>query len=217
VSRLLSKLRELERELNETHNLKRTYPEFPIEVKIPRYRGFRDSLCLFYQKKRGFRAWSPNHFTRASLVGAFVPCAVGAAGTETNLNPALRAGVRSSYWDVQVGNGGSPTLKTDTVLKGSQIFAANSGSSAVVDGPTAYQRQFSVVFNANVFPAGYVIREVGWFGRAIADATISGQSFSFNTVYLMSRFSVGDGDFTEYSPNVLLPLTVNLIYQWTLA
>jgi hypothetical protein len=218
VSVLLNKLKQLERELNETHNLKRTYPEFPIDVKIPPYRVFRDSLCLFYQKRYGFKAWSPNHFTRASLVGAFVPCAVRSTVTETNLTPSLRAGLNDmSYWDVQVGDGANATTKVDTILKGSTIFAANSGTSAVVDGPTAYQRQFSAVFNASVFPSGYTIREVGWFSKAVISTSISGQSFTQGTVYLMSRFSVGDGDFAAYSPNIALPLTVNLVYQWTLA
>jgi hypothetical protein len=57
---------------------------------------------------------------------------------------------------------------------------------------------------------------VGLFGKAMDNEEISGQSFSFGTVYLVSRFSVDDGDFSAYTPNRSLPLTVNLIYQWTL-
>jgi hypothetical protein len=216
VSVLLSKLKLLEKELNETHNLKRMYPEFPIEVKIPRYRGFRDSLCLFYQKKSGFVAWSPNHFTRASLVTSFVPMMRGGA----TMDPLIRdtggtTGV-VGFWDVRVGQGVGVTQKQDTALKDNTPIAANSGTSSRIDGATAYQRQFNAIFNANVFSAGYVIREVGLFSRAIVTETISGQSFSANTDYLVSRFSVDDGDFTAYTPNVTLPLTVNLIYQWSL-
>jgi hypothetical protein len=218
VSRLLSELRKLERELNETHNLKRTYPEFPIEVKIPKYRGFRDSLCFLYQKKCGFRVWSPNHFTRASLVSPFVPVQNPVVG---NLDPSIRAtggstSVNYSYWNVRVGNGSGATQKQDITLKSSSPIQANSGTSARVDGATAYQRQFSAVFNAGVIPSGYVIREVGLFCHALVTETISGQSFTAGTEYLVSRFSVDDGDFSPYTPNTSLPLTVNLIYQWTL-
>jgi hypothetical protein len=221
VSILYSKLKEVERELNETHNLKRTFPEFPIEVKIPRYRCFRDSLALFYQKGTGFVAWSPNHFTRASLVTSFVPCVLGNTITNGN-DPPIRntsgnATGQFGYWDVKVGQGVGTTAKGDIVLKDASPIAANSGSSARVDAPTSYQRQFSAVFNANVFPTGYTIREVGLFCKAPYDETISGQSFNNGGIYLVSRFSVDDGDFTAFTPNISLPLTVNLIYQWTLA
>jgi hypothetical protein len=216
MSVLLSRLQVLERELNETHNLKRAYPEFPIEVRIPRYRGFRDSLCLLYQKKRGFRVWSPNHFTRASLVTSFVPISKGSAA----LDPVIRdAGATTGplgYWDVRVGQGVGVTQKQDTALKDTTPVAANSGTSGRVDSPVAYQRQFSAVFNANVFSSGYIIREVGLFARALVTETISGQNFTSGVDYMVSRFSVSDGDFTAYTPNILLPLTVNLIYQWTL-
>jgi hypothetical protein len=123
---------------------------------------------------------------------------------------------RGSYWDVKVGQGIGNTQKQDTALKDTSPIAANSGTSARVDGATAYQRQYSAVFNANVFSAGYTIREVGLFMRALTSETISGQSFTGDTDYLVSRFSVSDGDFTAYTPNTSLPLTVNLIYQWTL-
>jgi hypothetical protein len=210
-------LRELEQELNETNNLKRVYPEFPIEVDIPRYRGFRDSLCLFYQKKCGFRAWSPNHFTRASLVSPFVPVLNPAGGV---LDPAIRVtgntAVNYGYWNVRVGNGSGATQKSDIILRSSSPIQADSGTSGRVDGATAYQRQFSAVFNVGSIPSGYVIREVGMFCHALVTQTISGQSFTVNTEYLVSRFSVDDGDFTAYTPNIALPLTVNLIYQWTL-
>jgi hypothetical protein len=217
MSILHSKLKELERQLNETHNLKRTFPEFPIEVKIPRYRCFRDSLALFYQKSRGFLVWSPNHFTRASLVTSFVPIMRGVNG----MDPVIRdtGGISGSvgFWDVRVGRGVGVTQKQDTALKDTAPIQANSGVSVRVDAVTAYQRQFSAVFNANVFPSGYSIREVGLFTRALVTETISGQNFTVNTDYLVSRFSVDDGDFTAYTPNITLPLTVNLIYQWTLA
>jgi hypothetical protein len=217
MSLLGSKLKELERELNETHNLKRSFPEFPIEVKIPRYRAFRDSLALFYQKSRGFVAWSPNHFTRASLISVFTPNCVGITG---NKDPPIRTNTSNphtatTYWDVRVGRGSGVTQKQDTTLKDVSPIAANSGTSARVDG-AAYQRQYSAVFNANVFPSGYQIREVGLFAAAMDTEIISGQSFTSGTVYLVSRFSVDDGDFTVYTPNISLPLTVNLIYQWTL-
>jgi hypothetical protein len=218
VSILHSKLKELERELNETNNLKRTFPEFPIEIKIPRYRCFRDSLALFYQKGRGFVAWSPNHFTRASLISVFVPTC---AGTGANKDPAIRftttnPSANTTYWDVKVGQGVGVTQKQDTALKDNTPIAASNGTCGRVDGATAYQRQYNAIFNANVFPTGYVIREVGLFAAAMDSETISGQSFTFGTAYLVSRFSVDDGDFSAYTPNTTLPLTVNLIYQWTL-
>jgi hypothetical protein len=219
VSVLVSKLKELERELNETHNLKRTFPEFPIEIKIPRYRCFRDSLALFYQKGRGFVAWSPNHFTRASLITVFVPHCAGSGNSKDPplRSPTFNQSSYSSYWDVKVGRGTGVTQKQDTALKDNTPIAANSGTSGRVDGDTAYQRQYSAVFNANVFPSGWVIREVGLFASAMDNEVISGQSFSFETTYLVSRFSVDDGDFSAYTPNRSLPLTVNLVYQWTLA
>jgi hypothetical protein len=217
VSILHSKLKELERELNETHNLKRTFPEFPTEIKIPRYRCFRDSLALFYQKGRGFVAWSPNHFTRASLVSSFVPIMRGGSGMDPLIRESGGSTGSMGYWDMKVGQGVGVTQKQDTALKDNTPIAANSGTSARVDGPTAYQRQFSGVYSANVFPTGYTIREVGLFANALVSETISGQSFTAATAYLVSRFSVDDGDFTAYTPNVTLPLTVNLIYQWTLA
>jgi hypothetical protein len=216
VSILHSKLKELEIELNETHNLKRSIPEFPIDVEIPRYRGFRDSLCLLYQKKVGFKAWSPNHFTRASLVTYFVPNFCGAAP-----NPNIRDNNTTSmdlgrYWDVMVGTGVGVTQKQDTALKDVNPFAASSGTSARVDTATAYQRQYSAIYNAGVLPSGYGIREVGLFLKSIATETISGQNFTAGTTYMVSRFSVDDGDFVVFNVNNTLPLTVNLIYQWTL-
>lgn len=219
MSVLISKLKELEREINETHNLKRTYPEFPIDVKIPRYRCFRDSLALFYQKGRGFVAWSPNHFTRASLITSFTPNVLGGANQR---DPAIRTGgtltgISPLFWDLRIGQGVGNTQKQDTTLKDPSPVAANSGTSGRVDGVTAYQRQYSGVFNSNVLSSGYTIREVGLFSQALGDETISGQVFTAGTWYLVSRFSVDDGDFTAFSPNVSLPLTVILIYQWTLA
>jgi hypothetical protein len=214
MSILHSKLKELEKQLNETHNLKRTFPEFPIEVKIPRYRCFRDSLALLYQKGSGFVAWSPNHFTRASLVTCF---SINHGGTA---DPIIRSVSGASgnvhWWDVRVGRGEGVTMKQDTTLKDTTPIAANSGTCARVDGSTAYQRQYSAVFNANVFPSGYTIREVGLFMMCLLSEVISGQSFTVGTPYMISRFSVSDGDFTAYTPNISLPLTVNLIYQWTL-
>jgi hypothetical protein len=216
VSVLLNKLKELERELNETHNLKRMYSEFPIEVKIPKYRVFRDSLCLFYQKKRGFRAWAPNHFTRASLVSPFMPFYGQSSTGASNPNPTIRATQQNVYWNVKVSNGTGMTGKEDIVLKGATVYQADSGTSAKVDAPTGYQRQLNAVYNAGTLPANYGIREVGLFALAGENVTISGQSFSAGTEYLVSRFSVDDGDFTVYTVNNTLPLTINLIYQWTL-
>jgi hypothetical protein len=216
VSVLLSKLKQLERELNETHNLKRLYPQFPVEVEIPRYRGFRDSLCLFYQRKRGFSAWSPNHFTRASLVTAFVPFFASNPADPSIRTNASGQLTSATNWNVRVGNGVGTTQKQDTALKATTVYQADSGSSARVDGATAYQRQFSAVYNAGTLPANYQIREVGLFGIAQINATISGQNFNQNTEYLVSRFSDSDGDFVPYTVNNTLPLTVNLIYQWTL-
>jgi hypothetical protein len=217
VSRLLSELKKLEKELNETHNLKRTYPEFPIEVKIPKHRGFRDSLCLLYQKKSGFRVWAPNHFTRASLVTTFVPF-LASTPSDPNIRSTSAGNIpQNVYWNVRVGNGVGATQKQDTALKATTVYQADSGTSARVDGATAYQRQFSAVYNVGTLPSGYVIREVGLFGIAQVTQTISGQTFNQGTEYLVSRFSVDDGDFSPYSPNTALPLTINLIYQWTLA
>ena len=216
MSVLLNKLRQLEHELNETHNLKRTYPEFPVEVRIPRYRGFRDSLCLFYQKKRGFRAWSPNHFTRASLVTTFVPF-LASNPPDPNIRVTSTGNLASNVaWNVRVGNGVGATQKQDTALKAVTTYQADSGVSARVDGATAYQRQFSAVYNAGTLPANYGIREVGLFGTAQINQTISGQTFNQGTEYLVSRFSVDDGDFSVYTVNNTIPLTVNLVYQWTL-
>jgi hypothetical protein len=210
-------LKELERELNETHNIKRTYPEFPIEVKIPKYRCFRDSLALFYQKNLGFVAWAPNHFTRASLITSFTPNVLSGQSDPAIRTGGTLTGTSPLWWDLRIGQGVGVTTKGDTTLKDASPIAANSGTSGRVDGPTGYQRQYSGVFNANSLPTGYTIREVGLFSQAMGDETISGQSFTNGTWYLVSRFSVNDGDFTAFTPNISLPLTVNLIYQWTLA
>jgi hypothetical protein len=215
MSILHSKLKELEKQLNETHNLKRTFPEFPIEVKIPRHRFFRDSLALFYQKGRGFVAWSPNHFTRASLVSPFVPF-INYSIADNAIRVQGGGSGNHSYWNVRVGNGVGVTQKQDTALKATTTYQANTGSCARVDGEIAYQRQHSAVFNVGSIPSGYTIREVGLFALAIISDNISGQQFNRDTEYLVSRFSVDDGDFSPYTPNTSLPLTVNLIYQWTL-
>ena len=211
---LQKKLRELERELNETYSIKKDFPEFPIEIKIPRHRIFRDSLCVFYQKRRGFKLWSPNHFTRASLITSITP-AIVSNPTDPNIrqNPSL--GGPTTWWNVRVGDGVGSTEKGDTSLKAVVSYQADSGTSARVDS-VAYQRQFSAIYNAGSLPANYLIREVGLFMQALKTETISGQNFTNATEYLVSRFSTSDGDFTPYSVNNTIPLTINLVYQWTL-
>jgi hypothetical protein len=217
MSLLHSKLKELERELNETYNLKREISEFPLDVKIPRYRGFRNSLALFYQKGRGFKAWSPNHFTRASLVTSFVPF-IAVAPTNPNIrtNASTQVGT-VTYWNVRVGNGTGVTQKQDTALKAVTTYQADTGTSARVDVSTGYQRQLSAIYNTGSLPSGYGIREVGVFAIAIVNENISGQNFTQGTEYMISRFSVDDGDFSVYNVNNTLPLTVTIIYEWTLA
>jgi hypothetical protein len=217
VSLLHNKLKELERELNETHNLKREISEFPIDVKIPRYRAFRNSLALFYQKGRGFRAWSPNHFTRASLVTTFVPFLANNPSNPNIRSNSANNNLNNVYWNVRVGNGIGVTQKQDTALKATTTYQADSGTSARVDASTGYQRQFSAIYNAGTLPSGYGIREVGVFAIAQFIETISGQTFNQGTEYMISRFSVDDGDFAVYNVNNTLPLTVTIIYEWTLA
>ncbi|MEM1945015.1 MAG: hypothetical protein QXX57_04695, partial [Nitrososphaerota archaeon] len=120
------------------------------------------------------------------------------------------------YWNIKVGQGTGVTTKSDVGLKDTTPIEANSGSSARVEGATFWQRQYSAVYNANVFPGGYVIREVGLFMLNEVATTFAGQNFAANTDHMVARLSSSDGDFTPYTPNISLPLTVNWVIQWTL-
>lgn len=216
-SRFLSIIKKLERELNETHNLKRRFPEFPLDIRFPAWVP-RNGWGVFYQKKRGFTIWGPNHYTRASLVTAIAPNT-----GEVNPDPPIRtsgysfkAGV--TWWNIRVGNGTGATQKQDTALKATTTYQADSGMSARVDvpSPAAYQRQYSAVYNANTLPSGYTITEVGLYMTAMYTETISGQNFTDGTEYMIARLSTSDGDFTAYTVNNTLPLTINWIIQWSL-
>jgi hypothetical protein len=172
---------------------------------------------LFYQKKRGFTAWAPNHFTRASLVTTFVPFLANNP-SNPNIRSSSTGNLGSNvYWNVRVGNGVGVTQKQDTALKATTTYQADSGTSARLDGATGYQRQLSAIYNAGTLPSGYGIREVGVFAVAQVNDNILGQNFTQGTEYMFSRFSVDDGDFSVYNVNNLLPLTITIIYEWTLA
>lgn len=218
MSRLLSKLKELEKELNETHNLKRRFPPFPLEIKLPY--SLRKGSAVFYQKNIGFRIWGPNHYTRASLITSITPICAGnsASNCDTNIRTTTASSIAdANFWNIRVGDGVGTTTKQDTTLKGT-AYQADSGTSARIDVSNSpyYQRQFSAVYNAGTLPSGYVIREVGLFSRALYSGSIAGQSFSSATEYLVARLSTSDGDFEAYTPNTSLPLTVNWIIQWSL-
>lgn len=218
MSRSISKvLEKLERELNETHNLKRRFPEFPISIKFPE-NIVRNGWGIFYQKNKGFKIWGPNHYTRASAV--LFTCPNVGQGSSAMFDPNIRVTASPSwyiaYWNIKVGQGTGVTTKSDVGLKDTTPIEANSGSSARVEGATFWQRQYSAVYNANVFPAGYVIREVGLFMKNEVATTFAGQNFAANTEYMVARLSSSDGDFTPYTPNISLPLTVNWVIQWTL-
>ncbi|MEM3488695.1 MAG: hypothetical protein QXO75_03415 [Nitrososphaerota archaeon] len=210
-------IKKLEEELNETSNLKRTFPEFPISIKFPE-NIVRNGWGIFYQKNTGFRIWGPNHYTRASAV-LFICPSVGQYNAPFDPNIRVENSQPSwkvTYWNIYVGQGTGVTTKSDIVLKDTSPIQANSGTSARVEGDTYWQRQYSAVYNANVFPSGYVIREVGLFMKNETETTFAGQSFAGNTEYMVARLSSSDGDFNPYTPNITLPLTVNWIIQWSI-
>ncbi|MEM3423713.1 MAG: hypothetical protein QXE51_04035 [Nitrososphaeria archaeon] len=216
-SRIMKAIKKLEKELNETSNLKRTFPEFPISIEFPSWIS-RNGWGIFYQKLRGFRIWGPNHYTRASLASSITPTVCNPGNETTNLDPVIRGtsgNVR--YWNLKVGNGTGATQKQDTALRASTVYQADSGTSARVDvGSQYYQRQYSAVYNAGTLPSGYTIYEVGLFMRAVDNTTISGQSFTSGVEYLVARLSTSDGDFNPYTVNNTIPLTINWIIQWSL-
>jgi hypothetical protein len=216
----LSIIKKLEKELNETYSLKNLYPPFPLEIRLPY--SLRKGSAVFYQKGKGFRIWGPNHYTRASLVTQVVPNYGGVDSAKSD--PPIRTPASGTspnwdmcYWNIRVGDGTGTTSKSDTTLKASTTYQADDGTSARIDaGPQYYQRQYSAVYNALTLPPGYTIREVGLFFRCLMDQTISGQSFTAGVEYMVARLSTSDGDFTAYTVNNTLPLTVNWIIQWSL-
>lgn len=217
-NKFYSIIKRLERELNETHNLKRRLPEFPLEIAFPAWIP-KNGWGVFYQKSRGFRIWGPNHYTRASLVSCIAPNVAGSGWMDLSIR-SDPGNVSSwmAYWDLRIGQGTGVTVKGDTTLKDASPVAANTGTMARIDvaNPAVYQRQYSAVFNANALPSGYVIREVGLYMKAGQTETISGQNFTNGSVYMVARLSTSDNDFSPYTPNIALPLTVNWIIQWSL-
>lgn len=213
MSTLFNRIKMIERELNETHNIKRRFPEFPLRIEFPR-NVVRNGWGVFYQKNRGFIIWGPNHYTRASLVTPITPIMANA-----NYDPAPRYNATAPHWlwwNIKVSNGTGNTMKQDTILKGTPVYDVGSGSTARVDVTGGYQRQFSGTYSAGALPENYVIREVGLFMKSNITTTISGQSFTEGQEYMVARLSESDGDFSPYTVNNAIPLTINWIIQWTL-
>jgi hypothetical protein len=132
-------------------------------------------------------------------------------------------GSNSSYWGnkgtyIRLGTGGNATVWNTSALTSINNTAPDSQSGNVTNPSNGvYKLNLVSTWNAGTLTA-IVVTEIGLFlGEFDAYATLQSfgwtlQNSSTLTVALFSRISEADGDFTHFTVNIAVPLTIT----WTL-
>lgn len=131
------------------------------------------------------------------------------AGGGTSNDPFATNDLTRSY--IRVGTGSGSTIDTTTALV-AQVATSPSSTAASFDNPSSgvYRNKFTATWNAGAI-TGATVQEIGIFGNlllTLGTSRPSSANSGYSALSLFARLSASDAEFTAFTINTAVPLTI---------